>query len=379
MSWHLSHDPLRAGLPLDRWPPQILQAWQDAKAKRYRPFRKDGGGARRSPATVLKSEKGLRRWLGFLFRLGVLEEEADPLGWLTPELLDQFFVHLRECGNADRSVVGRFQELQLAYKIMHPDRSFRWLTKPQGVPLEQLLPMRTRPLFVPGADDLLDWAEELYQDGIRKLDAQIRCAQVRDALMITILASSGPRLRALSSLQLGTHIFRQADGWWLDQEPDITKTGNALAFPLSPDASLMADRYVGQERPRMLQGQVSDAFWISWAGTPLAATSISGLLWRRTLERFGVGFGPHRFRAGLTTTLSLSSPSTPWDASTLLGHSPSTSLAHYNKAKATGASLRHNDRLKVMRDESEALAVAAFGTKLMKGKYTRRTPVSRRT
>lgn len=361
MSWHTSRDPARAGLPINSWPPQFRLAWSKATERRNSPFREDRGTARLTEDTLRKSEKGLRRWLGFLNRLGTLNAEAHPLHWLTPDLLDQFFVHLQQCENADRSILGRFEELKLAYELMCPTRDFLWLVKPNGTYLRDLLPMRTRPLFVPSTADLLDWADELYQCGLAKQDAQVRCAQIRDALMITILASRGPRLRALWSLRLGIHIFREPNEWVLHQDASITKTGNAVSFPLSTEAGVMADRYVSEERPRMLKNRVSDAFWIGWHGHPLARTSISGLIWDRSLERFGTGFGPHRFRTSLTTTLAMESPSTPWDASVLLAHGPRTSLSNYNKAKASGAARRHCDGLTDLRRKSEALARKAFG------------------
>lgn len=364
MSWHTSTDPARAGLPVDRWPLQFRLAWEQAKARRPGPFRKNGGGVRRTVATLLKSEKGLRRWLGFLYRTGRLENGGDLHELLTPEILEEYFVHLVTCGNADRSIVGRFQELKLVFELMHPGRNFGWLTKPQGVPLEHSLPMRTRPLFVPSSADLLDWADELFRHGVEKQDRQIRWAQVRDALMIAILADRGPRLHALASLRLGKHVYRTDAEWLLEQDASITKTRNTILLPLSPDVGEMTDRYVSVERPEMLRGRACDAFWISWHGRPLAQTSISGLVWRRTLERFGIGFGPHRFRKSLTTTLAMGNPSAPLDAPTILGHSPKTSLDDYNRATAMAASRRHDERLRELRRETEDLARRAFGNRL---------------
>ena len=360
MSWYTSRDPARAGLPVDRWPALIRAAWLDASTPRQGPFRKNGGGVRRTRDTFLKSEKGLRRWLGFLHRLGVLNDQDSPLRYLTPELLDQFFEHLVAAGNADRSVVGRFQELELAYRLMNPGRHFGWLTKPDGVPLEHVLPMGVRPRFTPGSDELLEWADELYQNGLTKRDAQVRCALIRDALMIGILATRAPRLRALWSLQLGVHVVREGADWLLVQKASITKTRKEIWLPLSAEIGAMADRYVSTERLYMLRGQISDAFWIQWHGGPLAKSSISGLIWRRTLERFGVGFGPHRFRASLTTTLAEESPSAAFDAAGILGHTPKTSLSNYNRAKAIHAGIRHANRLQKLRQQTEDLAQQAF-------------------
>lgn len=365
MSWHTSHDPDRAGLPLQHWPLECLAAWEAAKQQRPGPFRKNGGGTRRSIAMVLKSENGLRRLFGFALRSGMLHAASTPPDLLMPELLDTYFAHLLACGNADRSIVGRFEELGFAFRLMYPEQDFRWLTKPDGIALSTLLPMRTKPRFVPSSAVLLEWAEELYQNSLKITDPQVRWAGIRDALMIAILATRAPRLRALASLQLGTHMIREPAGWLLDQHASITKTSIDLLLPLSAEIGAMADRYVSVERPQMLRGHSSDAFWIGWqSGRPLQATSISGLIWRRTLRRFGVGFCPHRFRTSLTTTLAMENPSAPFDAAYLCGHSHRTSLTHYNEAKATRATHRQADRLRALRDETEELANLAYAGKL---------------
>jgi len=365
MSWHTSHDPGRAGLPLHRWPSEYVALWEAAKVRSISPFRKNGGGPRRSSAVVLKSEKGLRRLFGFALRSGTLHKASTPQELLSPELLDEYFAHLLECGNADWSIVGRFRELEFAFRLMYPGRDFGWLTRPDGIPLSAVLPMRTKPRFVPSSAVLLEWAEELFQWGIRKADRQIRWAQVRDALIIGILATRGPRLRALSSLQLGKHMIREPTGWLLDQDASLTKTSIDLILPLSSEVGTMADRYISVERPEMLRGSTSDAFWISWQyGRPLKATSISGLIWRRTLDRFGAGFGPHRFRASLTTTLAMENPSASLDASRLCGHSPEISLRDYNRAKAIRAANRHADALRALRAEIEQLAELAFAGRI---------------
>lgn len=360
MSRTVSMDPARAGLPLDCWPPRDRLAWQQAKASIRGPFRIDRGGFQHRPETLLKSEKGLRRWLGFLQRAGQLDGHELPCERLTPERLDDYFAHLLACGNSDRSVFGRFEELQLAFELMFPGQDFKWLTKPNGTPLHHQLQMRRRNRFVPGAVEVLAWADELFREGIGIADRQVRPAQVRDALMIAILVTRAPRLRALSSFLLGTHLQRRGGEWVLDQQTPITKEGNMLLLPLSPEIGAMVDRYVAVERAELLHGRTHDAVWVSGYGTPLGKTTISGQIWRRTLRRFGVGFGPHRFRDVITTTLALENPAAPFDASLILGHGSQVSLASYNRATGVAASRRHQDGIKQLRRETEALARRAF-------------------
>jgi integrase/recombinase XerD len=360
MSWHLSKDPGRAGLPLDRWPPKDRLAWEEAKALRLSPFRKHGG-TRHAPDTVLKSEKGLRRWLGFLHRTNQLGTDVAPRQRLTPENLDAYFDHLLTCGNAGRSVLGRFEELKAAFELMLPGQRFGWLTHPDGTALHSLLEMRARPRFVPGSAEVLAWAEDLFRTGIALDDRELRCCQVRDAVLIGILATRAPRLRALSSLRLGVHLHRVAAEWLMDQHADITKTGKPLLLPLAAEIGTMLDRYIGTERMELLRGGAYDAVWIGRHGTPLKKGPLAGRIWRLSERRFGVAFGPHRLRASLTTTSALENPDQPFDAPAILGHSAAISLKHYNRATAVAASRRQGNRLQQLRRESEHLARQAYG------------------
>ena len=363
MSSRPSRDPARAGLHLHHWPPACRAAWESAKARRPGLFRAMHGADRYALPTILKAEKGLRRLFGHASREGMLEQTQVPLDLLDPEFLDSFYNHLIDCGNADWSIVGRFAELELAYGLMYPSKDFRWLMKPDGVAITESLELHVKPRFVPSSAVLQEWGEELYLSGLEKQDRQIRWALVRDGLMVALLTLLAPRLRALSSLQLGRHMTRVGTQWHLDQHASITKVRRDHILPCGADISQMIDRYVNVERTEMLRGGTSDAFWISWYGRPLKATSISGLMWRRTLERFGVGFGPHRFRTCLTTTAATESTVCARDASVVQNHTAAISLKNYNRAKALSATRRNDERLRVLRAETKQLAMRAYAGK----------------
>lgn len=364
MSRQPSLDPARAVLPMAQWPGPDRLSWEQAKSKAIAagPFRKHGGGFRRSPDTILKSERGIGRWLGFLQRTGRLGERKLPAERLTLEHLDAYFEHLIGCGNSNRSVVGRFEELRLAFEIMSPRQDFSWITAPQGTPLKHLLPHEPQPRFVPDSVEALAWAEELFETGLLLTSRYYRCIQVRDALIIAVLVTRAPRLRALTSLRVGTHFYRDGSDWILNQRAPITKCRNEIVLPLPSEVGTMADRYLAVERPEMLQGTPSDMLWIAQGGRPLSRSSLVAQIRSKALKRFGVEFGPHRFRTGLTTTLALRNPNAPFDASLILGHSPAVSLADYNRATAVAASRRRHSHIQDLRQATEDLARHAFGT-----------------
>lgn len=341
---------LRACLRPAAWPEADRAAWEQAVAPRRGPFRKNQGGRGPNAASLSKLASGYGRWLGFLRQAGELDEREAPAVRVTPERLDAYFEHLRGCGNADYTVVSRFDELRGALQLLCAGMDFRWISRPQGISLRLRLPMRRRNRFVPDSAALLTWAEELFQAGIAQPKPRARCAQVREAVMIAILTTQAPRLRALAALRVGLHLQRRGDTWVLDQLPEITKTGNDLTMPLPAEVTVMLERYLAVERRDLMRGQAHDALWVAWGGEALAEATISRRIRLRSLERFGVAFGPHRFRASLATTLALESPETPLDASVILGHTgPEVTLAHYNRASAIAAARRHAERLAKLR------------------------------
>ena len=357
-------DPNRAILAVTDWPRQEQAAWQTVTLRHIAsgPFRKHGGGSRRSSYTLLKSEGGMGRWLGFLQRTGRIAECECPSQRLTPENLDAYFEHLVECGNANRSVVGRFEELRLAYEVLFTGRTFDWIAAPHGRSLRQLLPHRPRTHFVPDAAVSLAWASEMFQTALSLTSSYYRCIQVRDALIIAILATRAPRLRALSALCIATHLYRGGDEWILSQHGSITKRNNEITLPLSPEVGSMLERYLGVERPEMLGEASCNMLWITHGGRPLDRSSLVARVRGRSLRRFGVEFGPHRFRYGLTTTLALDNPTAPLDASLILGHGKTASLHSYNRATAVSASRRHQCHIQDLRRQTTDLARAALYT-----------------
>jgi hypothetical protein len=356
-------DPTRSGLPINDWPAVDFEDWRQARANRQSPFRKYGGGRRISQHTLNKDEKGVCRWLGFLKRIGRLDDETLPYQRPTAELLDMYFEHLQNCGNADRSIVGRFEELQSALTIMYPGMDFRWITKPNGISIRQRLKMTVGSPFVPGNAELLSWGLDLFGQALQTSDGRTRCTQVRDSLIIALLATLAPRQRALASLQVSAHLLRTDSEWSLDQSPLLTKTGKQLVLPIDQDVAPILERYLGVERVELLNGRGHDALWVSWYGTPLSVSGIVNMLWRRSRSRFGVSFSTHRFRTSLTTTAAMEGSETPFDAALILGHGVAVSMAHYNRATAFAASRRHAARLAKLRQESEAVVWRAFGGK----------------
>jgi integrase len=302
-----------------------------------------------------KVASGYGRWLGFLQRTGQLDPAEPSSQRPTAERLDAYFEHLQQCRNRDYTVVARFDELRAALQWMHSSTSFGWITHPHGVSIKARLPMIRRAGLVPDSATLLAWAEALFRQALRLHNPRCRRAQVREAVMIAILAECAPRLRAFAALRIGVHLYRTHDAWVLDQAAALTKTNKRLVLPLSPEVAVMLDRYLEVERVELLDGADNDALWISAGRGTLAEATISRRIRMRSKQRFGEAFGPHRFRSSLATTLAESASDNPLDAMTLLGHStPQVTITSYDHSTGHAAAGRHSERLKRLRDQAVA-------------------------
>lgn len=332
------------------WPEIDQQAWERATALPRGPFRTRGGGRARNQATQLKAERGYGCWTSFLHQRDELDPAETPDQRVTPARLDAYFEHLRICGNADYTIVARFAELRMALQWMHPGTDFGWIERPGGVSLRRLLPMRRRSVLVPESAVLLEWAEDLFREGLAHPKPRGRRALVREAAMIGLLTVCAPRLRALTALRLGVHLRREGDEWLLDQDQGLTKTGCRLTLPVAGPAGAMLDRYVSVERQELLGAAACDAVWIAAGGRPAAYETVAKRIRIRAERRFGTAFGPHRFRTSLATSVALHAPERPLDAAAILGHSsPAVTLRHYNRAKAHMAVRRWSQRLQQLR------------------------------
>ena len=328
------------------WPEADRLAWERATALQRSPFRARGGGLPRSPASTRKMAAGYGCYVAFLEEHELLLPGETPIQRVNPERLDAYFLHLRGIGNADYTIVGRFAELRATLQWMYPGVDFGWIERPGGVSLRKLLPMRRRSVDVPDTAVLLAWAESLFQKGLAHHKPRCRRALVRDAVIIGLLTTCAPRLRALAALQLGTHLRRNGDEWLLIQDAAITKTRRPLELPVHQSVATMLERYLAVERQQLLGKTESDALWVAGDGGQLAYDTISRRVRLLTQARFATAFGPHRFRTCLATKLALNSPETPFDAALILGHSsPTVTLNHYNRAKSHKAVERWSKRL----------------------------------
>jgi integrase len=332
-------------LPQAAWPAAIILAWHAAANSRR--------GRSRSADTYKSYAASVAVYLWYLRAEGLLDADASLADLVSPDRMDDYFEWLLRHGNAPYSILSRFRDLHAALRMMHPAGDFGFVTKPDGMPLQQTMEMRRRILFVPDARHNVFWAEALFRDALALPAAIHRQVQVRDAAMIGIFAELAPRARAMQGLRL-RHLLRNGEEWILRQEGSIMKgQRTVLELPLSPRVGAILDRYLAVERRELLRGQDHDALWVTINGTPLRRPSVEQMIRIRSKAHYGIAFGPHRFRTSLTTTVALVGGDRPFDASLILGHDPATSLKNYNRARAIEASRAHDERISALEDDDD--------------------------
>ena len=315
---------------LTRWPEADRASWQ-RNTTPGDPFDDPRHGASLRPASLAKISKGYGRWLDFLDSQGWLAPEVAALQRVTRPRLRAYVRALNAAGNADYTILGRNNELVMAMRILTPGADVSWIRRPYGISIYAMLPKNKRPMVVPDARVLFRW-------GIKMMDAQLAAGApgnpvaFRDGLLIALLAARGRRLRSMAELRVRREMVRQEVTYRIELGPDQTKTHVHDRFDLPEALTPYVSHYLAKVRPALLAGRESDAFWIGARGAPLTAKGIEACIQRLSRVRFGVAFGPHRFRHAIATSSALRDPGSPGLAAGVLGGSAQVIEQHYNRA-----------------------------------------------
>jgi hypothetical protein len=340
-------DPARRCIPYDEWPAADRRLWTAAFAPSAW-F--DQQPPQLSTATVKKYRDGYGRWLGFLAHIGELDAQAAPGERVTPERAGRFLALMRQLGNGDYTIVGRFTELRQALQLIAPDGDWRWLTSPGGTSLRSCLPMAKLEFPIPHSQLLFDWGLDLMRQATAMGAPARRRVKLRDGLLIAIAAARGLRLRSLLELRLGVNIFRSGEEWFIALRERDEKTSDPIGYPLPAALTPWIERYVAREREELRRGNATDAFWIGWKGRPLRDRGLEKRFRWRSGKEFDKPFGPHRFRHAVGTTAPQEIPESPGLAMALLGLSADVYDEHYNRADSARAATRFHEAIRRERD-----------------------------
>lgn len=343
---------------LPQWPEQDRTLWL-ARTAPCHALDIPHYGQRLSLASLASIERAYGRYLCFLDQTDQLDPLAGPASRVSPRLVGAFLRHLRELDYMPQTLVVALSGVRSAVRIMAPELDTSWIWQPDGVPISGWLRGRRKTFDVPRTAELFQWGVTLMDESGR-LAGHHAWVAYRDGLMIALLAARPLRRRTFAGLKIGEHLVK-ADGYWhLQLAPADMKNRRALEFDVPAMLQSRVDRYLTEIRPRLLRGPDTDAMWIAAHGRPMALTAVGLMIRVRALKRFGVEFGPHRFRHALGTTAPIVDPANPGVAASVLGIGARMVEMHYNRAENHVAADGLRDALEAERASLAPLARRLF-------------------
>jgi integrase len=326
-------------LPLDLWPKADRSAWNAACRPATR-LKRGGVAGHLKPVTRDDHAWHYGCFLGFLDRCGLLEPDGPAAVNVTAGNVHAYLAELKgRVGSV--TMHGSICTLRRAARFIAPGREFTWLA---DIGKDLALVMRPRSKF-----DRLVLTEVLVEAGLTLIhEAEItphltelaRACQVRNGLMVALLALCPIRRKNFAALQIGRSFVKIKGTWWIVLSASETKENRPDERPIDELLTPVIDRYLGQHRPVLARtDNPPSALWLSSKdGTPISDRQVTGVIAMTTLATVGVEISPHLFRTSGASTAATHGGENPYLASALLHHTdPSVTNAHYNRATSLSA------------------------------------------
>ena len=174
----------------------------------------------------------------------------------------------------------------------------------------------------------------------RKMTKLARACQVRNGLMVALLALCPIRRKNFAVLEIGRSFTKIHGKWWIVLAASETKENRADERPIDELLTPAIDRYLGQYRPVLARSDNSpSALWLSANdGAPITDKQVANAIRMNTLSTVGVAVSPHLFRTSGASTVAARAGENPNLAAALLHHTdPNITNAHYNRATSLSA------------------------------------------
>ncbi|MCV2880369.1 tyrosine-type recombinase/integrase [Sedimentimonas flavescens] len=337
-------------MKIEDWPNHDRQAWETALTAGGL-FDDDGAFAHWSLGTERLHRQHYGQWLSFVHR----KHPAlinDGIGDRVTLATVQGFVEdartrlttrrhprtgLREGARplSLQTVADLVRSLYVVLRGLEPATEWTWLRSVANKLYQRSDPYRLKPPIPITAHQLYHWSLDRLQALMNEeqLDPFERATAFRQALMIGILIWAPVRCRALMAMTVSGHVNRTSESYWLRFRAEDMKDKRARSY-LLPEAFVGAmERYLQEVRPILLQGNLSDALWISRRGNPMSEDSFSGGLVLVTKREFGCELSPHSFRHIAATTIAECAPEHANIIRDVLGHATlAMAEKHYNRA-----------------------------------------------
>jgi integrase len=337
--------------------------------RRRDPFEDAGLATRWSAATRRKTACGYGRFLFWLLERGELDVTADPAARITHERLTSYLEDLRSA-NRGHTIHNRIQELGDAMRVLVPDHDWSFIRRAAARLRADAVPARDKRGRLPPIAEIVAQGYRMMaraeRPGARSELA--RAALYRDGLLLVFLAYHPLRLRNLSSLRIGRHLFDHGDRIVLCIAAPETKARSPIEQELGSRLSCAVRRYIDRYRPVLLRARgrwhapTGDALWVSRDGSPCSAQTFCNIIKKYAAGPDGRPLSPHLFRSMAATSVATEALGAVDLIPAILTHrSHRTGEQYYNLADSLDASRAFNAALDAVRQNLSA-AVQGSGT-----------------
>jgi integrase len=334
--------PIRS-LPIEFWPEADRRAWMSACQPSQR-LKRGGAGSHLKPITLGDLERRYGYFLDFINRRGLLDPNKAAGGHVTPENVDTYLEELTaRVGSV--TVQGSICKLRRACELVDPTCDMSWLA---DIEKDLALVMRPR-----SKADRWVLTEVLVEAGLtliaeaensRKMSKLGRARQVRNGLMVAMLAMHPIRLKNFADLEIGRNFIEIKGSWWIVLSASETKEGRPDERRIDDLLQPALDRYLRKYRPVLVGADqsASGALWLSSNdGAPMTYDGVARGITDSTRSTVGVAVSPHLFRTAIASSAAIHGGANPHLASALLHHTDHrVTEEHYNRASSLSAAER---------------------------------------
>jgi integrase len=355
-------------LPISEWPESDREAWNVACRPAVR-LRRGGTASLLAPSTRDDLRKRYGYFLTFLKESRRFDAAASCGSLLTPGNVDALVHRMRN----EWSATTLFMTIQKLKQIAHhlaPSADFKWLSIIAGDLKSEGGLVKQRPVI--DASELVIAGLALVEEySARESPMVVETAlNIRNGLMVALLASCPIRAKNLTGLTLGGS-FRFSDScWWINLQGSETKSGRPDMRMLPEFLIPALEHYLFEARPLLLSrsdpqagrriatrdtipadksdiagdasereavplaivndspppdsviepAHLSGPLWISRYGRRMTQSSISKVIPSVTEATIGVAIFPHGFRYAAATTAAWKAGNKPHLASGILQH-----------------------------------------------------------
>jgi integrase/recombinase XerD len=291
-------------------------------------------------------------YLGWLAYRGSVVESSAIGSRMTHELIIEFIEEMRRRGNAAATILMRVLALERVLAVLAPsvDRAelrliVRNLPEGRNASAKRARLQETAVLVDLGIALMM----HVEKPGTR-LTRQL-ATMFRDGLQIALLALRPFRRGNFTALEIGRHLVRRGNDWWLIIDADETKNGLFIEVQFPDDLVPWLEKYLHTYRPLLAgskyQGQ---ALWVSYWYTAQDDTGVYDRIVKRTGDVFTHAVNPHLFRHCLATSLAINDPEIIGIAHVMLGNDPATCQRDYNMAQMHVAGTRLGGTVGTLRE-----------------------------